>query len=175
MDIYHMMTLMADMESSFVLTPEQWKLLNESFTHILTHVTTFNSVNAASIVKRLGLLLYRMAMIFTTLRNYELNIQEKEMVCSDQDFHLALRLSRLYLEHSLIIFNSLPREDKKVVFTEAPNKEAFYNSLPSTFTRADAITLGNNYHLSTRSIDGLLKKLLESKLKKSGTGLYEKV
>ena len=175
MDIYHMMTLMADMESTFVLTPEHWKLLNESFTHLLTHVTTFNSVNAASIVKRLGLLLYRMAMIFTTLRNYELNIQEKEMVCSDQDFHLALRLSRLYLEHSLIMFNSLPKEDCKVVFTEAPNKEAFYNSLPPTFSRADAITLGMKYHLRTRSIDGLLKKLLESKLKKSGTGLYEKV
>lgn len=175
MDIYHMSILMSDQKSSFMLTPEQWIKLNESFTHMLCQVTTFNNVNAASIVKRLGLLLYRMAMIFTTLRNYELNIQVKEMICSDQDFDLALRLSKLYLEHSLIIFNSLPKEENKVMFSEAPNKEAFFNSLPSTFSRADAITQGNQYHLSTRSIDGLLKKLLESKLKKTGTGLYEKV
>ena len=162
-------------ESTFLLSDDQWIQLNKSFADMLSDVTTFNSNNAASIVKRLGLMLYRMAMIFTALRNYESGIQLKEMICSDQDFQLAMKLSKLYLQHSLIMFNSLPKEDSKMFFSQAPNKEAFFNSLPTTFTRAEAINHGTKYNLGIRSIDGLLKKLLESKLKKSGAGQYEKV
>jgi len=175
MDIYHMTTLMERNESTFLLSDDQWIQLNKSFSDILSDVTTFNSNNAASIVKRLGLMLYRMAMIFTALRNYESGIQLKEMICSDQDFKLAMKLSKLYLQHSLIMFNSLPKEDSKMFFSQAPNKEAFFNSLPSSFTRAEAINHGSKHNLGIRSVDGLLKKLLESKLKKKGAGLYEKV
>jgi len=44
-----------------------------------------------------------------------------------------------------------------------------------SFSRAEAINHGTKHNLGIRSVDGLLKKLLESKLKKTGAGLYEKV
>ena len=173
-NIYNIISYMKENEMTFLLTPAQWETLNESFSGMLNNVTTFTCENAAGVVKRLGLLLYRIAMIFTALRKFEVKSEEKERYCSDVDFLLALRLSRLYLQHSLIMFNSLPKEDVKLVFSEAPNKEAFFHALPKTFSRGQAISTGLKHHLGTRTIDGLLKKLLESRLKKVSNGMYEK-
>jgi len=70
---------------------------------MLSDVTSFTSDNAASIVKRLGLLHFRIAMIFTALRKKNQENTALEIYCSNQDFQLALRLSKIYLQHSLII------------------------------------------------------------------------
>jgi hypothetical protein len=115
-----------------------------------------------------------MAMIFTALRVKDKDILEQEIQCQDDDFQLALRLSRIYLQHSLIMYNSLPKNNSKIVFSEAPNKEAFFKALPQSFTRAEAISLGITHSMCTRTIDGLLKKLLENKLQKTGNGMYRK-
>jgi hypothetical protein len=173
-NIYNIILYNKEREMTFLLTQNQWETLNESFSNMLSNVTTFTSENAAGVVKRLGLLLYRIAMIFTAFRKYEGKSEETERYCSDEDFFLALRLSRIYLQHSLIMFNSLPKEEAKIVFSEAPNKEAFFHALPKTFSRSQAITIGLEHNLGTRTIDGLLKKLLESKLKKVSNGMYQK-
>jgi hypothetical protein len=173
-DIYDHYQYLNNIRLKFSLTDKQWVTLNDSFSCMLCDVTSFTSDNAASIVLRLGLLLFRMAMIFTTLRLKEQDISEQEVQCQDDDFQLALRLSRIYLQHSLIMYNSLPKKSSKIVFSEAPNKEAFFNALPNTFARAEAISLGPKYSMSTRTIDGLLKKLLDIKLQKTGTGMYRK-
>lgn len=172
--VYEMRSYLKRNPTNFLLSKKQWETLNESFTSMLSDVTIFNSHNAASIVKRLGLLLYRIAMILTTIRKYESNSKETDCLCTDEDFQLSLRLSRLYLRHSLIMFNNLPKEKVKMEYSETSNKQAFFNELPNIFSRGQAITLGNKYQLGTRSTDGLLKKLLESKLKKVSNGMYQK-
>ena len=174
-EVFDHYTFLNSININFCLTPKQWEMLNESFSGMLSDVTSFTSDNAASIVKRLGLLHFRIAMIFTALRKKNQENTALEIYCSNQDFQLALRLSKIYLQHSLIIYNSLPQKSSKIVFKETPNKEAFYNELTKTFSRADAIALGSNHGLSSRTIDGLLKKLLESRLKKTKNGMYEKV
>jgi len=173
-DIYDHYQYLNNIRLKFSLTDKQWVTLNDSFSCMLCDVTSFTSDNAASIVLRLGLLLFRMAMIFTTLRLKEQDISEQEVQCQDDDFQLALRLSRIYLQHSLIMYNSLPKNNSKIVFSEAPNKEAFFKALPQSFTRAEAISLGITHSMCTRTIDGLLKKLLENKLQKTGNGMYRK-
>jgi hypothetical protein len=172
--VYEMKSYLKRNPTNFILSKKQWETLNESFTSMLSDVTIFNSHNAASIVKRLGLLLYRIAMILTSIRKYESNSKETDCLCTDEDFQLSLRLSRLYLRHSLIMFNNLPKEKVKMEFSETSNKQAFFNELPNTFSRGQAITLGNKHQLGIRSTDGLLKKLLESKLKKVSNGMYQK-
>ncbi len=173
-EVSQMVNYMHNTRLQFHLTPDQWSHLNDSFSFFLSNITTFTSDNAASIVKRLGLLLYRLAMIFTAIRKYENRSTEVEIYCTDNDFNLALHLSESYLIHSLIMYNNLPKEDSTLVFSEAPNKKAFFNALPDSFTRAEAIELGNDHHMSTRTVDAFLKQLLDSKLEKVANGKYTK-
>jgi hypothetical protein len=53
--------------------------------HRLQDITTFTSEDAASTIKRLGLVLYRMAMIFTTLRKFENAEAAEQVQCTDID------------------------------------------------------------------------------------------
>ena len=91
-------------------------------------------------------MLYRIGMIFTALRKWENKDTTVELYCSDADFLLALHLSELYLQHSLIMYNNLSGKDSNFVFSEAPNKRAFLKALPNKFKRAQAIELGQIFN-----------------------------
>ncbi len=60
----------------------------------------FTAEEAASIVKCRGLILYGMAMIFTSLKKFENGEAATRIVCTDEDFNTALRLAEIYLHHS---------------------------------------------------------------------------
>lgn len=55
------------------------------------------------------------------------------------------------------------------------NKKAFYEALPQSFQRKEAIELGAKYNLPERSVDDFLKNSVPELLSKPKTGWYEKV
>lgn len=55
------------------------------------------------------------------------------------------------------------------------NKKAFYEALPQSFQRKEAIELGAKYSLSERSVDNFLSNSVPELLSKPKTGWYEKV
>ncbi|MBL0051724.1 MAG: DUF3987 domain-containing protein [Bacteroidetes bacterium] len=110
------------------LHPEQWKILNSSFADILAEVTLFTSEEAAGIVYRLGLILFRMCMIFSALRKCENAELTETIYCTDEDFNIALELAKIYLQHSILMFNNLPKQTESSQFKTGDNKRSF--SLP---------------------------------------------
>lgn len=157
------------------LTEGQWQKLNFMFKAFLEKVNTFVSDDALSVVKRLGLILFRFCMIFTAIRKFATNDYNKEVFCSDIDFESAATLVSVYLQHSIIMFNNLPKQDEKGVFKTSQNKELFLESLPGNFSRKDAVELGKNFSMSERTVDSFLKKCLEKYLVQPKTGYYEKI
>jgi len=105
------------------LTEEQWDKFNPVFSSYILQINTFVSEDALSIVKRLGLILYRFCMIFTAIRKFEKNDHNKQIYCSDQDFESALTLIEVYLQHSIIMFNNLPKQSEQGVFKSGENKK----------------------------------------------------
>jgi hypothetical protein len=95
------------------LTEEQWDRFNPIFGSFLEQINTFVSEDALSIVKRLGLVLYRFCMIFTAIRKFSTNDYHKEIYCSDVDFESALTLTKTYLQHSVIMFTNLPKQGEQ--------------------------------------------------------------
>jgi hypothetical protein len=156
------------------LSDDQWKVLNETCGHWLHEVTTFNSESAGSIVKRLGLILYRMAMIFTAIRKFENQSVATEITCNDVDFHSALQLADLYLKHSLLMFHNLPKQEESGLFRSGANKRKFFDALPASFKRQEAIELAKSFNLSARSVDAMLKALIGSRLSQPNYGTYLK-
>lgn len=104
-------------------------------------------------LNRHGLILFRIAMILTALRNID-NISGtgKELVCSNVDFILALEITKAFLKHSLVTYNTfddgiLSENDEKLLF-----------GLPFQFTRAEAIELAEEHNIPKRTMDDKLKQ-----------------
>jgi len=160
--------------TTFDLSEKQWEALNASFTKTLKDVTTFTADEAGSIVKRLGLILYRIAMILTTIRKFENNDTSINVICNDTDYNIATQLADIYLQHSLFIFNNLPNHDTAMIFKPYDNKQKFYKALPQTFKRSEAVELGKKFNLASRSVDTLLKELRGKFLNEPQYGMYSK-
>ncbi len=157
------------------LTFKQWKKLNITFSKILSDTVLFNGEDTSGVVFRLGLILYRFCMIFTALRKVENGDCSEVVVCTDEDFLAALELINVYLNHSILMFNNLASQSEPITYKMGNNKKAFYEALPQSFQRKEAIELGAKYSLSERSVDDFLKNSVPELLSKIKTGWYEKV
>ena len=156
------------------LTEEQWDKFNPVFSSFLQQINIFVSVDALSVVKRLGLILYRICMIFTAIRKFYANDNNKEVFCLDVDFETALKLISVYLQHSIFMFNNLPKQGEQGSFKSGQNKEKFLEALPNKFKRKEAVELAKKYGMSERSVDSFLKACLGNYLIQPKTGFYEK-
>ena len=157
------------------LSKEQWQTVNYTGQQWLTEVTTFTAEEAGSVVKRLGLILYRICMILSTLRKFDNGDCTENVTSTDEDFEMALMIANVYLEHSLLMYNNLPKKEETGVFKGANNKKQFFEALPQNFKREEAIIIGKKYQLKDRSIDNLLKSLLGSHLTQPSYGHYQKI
>jgi hypothetical protein len=156
------------------LTDEQWDKLNTNFSSFLDQINTFVSEDALSIVKRLGIILYRFCMIFTAIRKFKDNDYHKEIYCADIDFETALTLTKTYIQHSVIMFTNLPKQEGQSTFKSGSNKKQFLDALPSKFQRKEAIEIAKKFNIGERSVANFLKSCLDKYLTQSKTGFYEK-
>ena len=157
------------------LHPSQWQIINTEFPLMLAEVITFTSEDAAGVVYRLGLVLFRLCMIFSALRKFEDGLMEETITCTDEDFNIALQIVQTYLQHSLLMFNNLPKQNETMQFHAGNGKKKFFEALPKEFTRKEATDLGKNYKLGARTIDELLKSCVGVSLSKVKAGHYQRV
>ncbi len=157
------------------LQPHQWAQLNTAFSEMLSDVAIFTGEEASSTVFRLGLVLFRLCMIFTALRKFENGDGDAIVQCTDEDFTTALSIARTFLQHSLLMFNNLPKQGEAAPFVGSNGKRKFYEALPQQFTRKEAVELGKTYQLSPRTVDDILRAADGHGLEKPKAGLYNKV
>lgn len=157
------------------LTQGQWNKLNQVFFDKLKNVVIFTGEDAASVVFRLGLILYRFCMIFTSLRKFENGDCSKDVTCTDADFQASLMLSDVYLQHSLLMFNNLEQQKKPTIYKMPNNKKQLLHQLPQEFQRKEAVAIGVKLGLSERSVDDFLNNSVPMLLEKPKTGFYRKV
>lgn len=158
-----------------LLSADQWNQLNNTFRMILSDVTIFTGEDAASIVFRLGLITFRLCMVFSALRKVENAEMTEEMYCTEQDFNTALLITQTYLQHNILMFNNLPKQDDKMLFLSGDSKRKFFDALPNEFTRKQATEIGKSFTLSARTTDNILKAALGKSITKIKSGFYQKI
>ena len=173
--VFKMVLFLQREETIVELTTSQWQQLNQSCQTWLNEVTMFTAEEAASIVKRLGLILYRMAMLFTALRKFENGEAATTLICTDEDFTTALHLAKIYLQHSILMFNNLPKQGETTQFKTGDSKRKFFDALPQEFTRQQAVEAGKRYTLAARTVDDLLHNATGKALEKLKAGHYRKI
>lgn len=173
--ILDMVEFFENEEMTLHLTDDQWEELNVEFKTFLEQVNTFVSEDALSVVKRLGLILYRFCMVFSAIRKFESKSRYKEIECTDVDFKTALALTKVYLEHSLMMFNNLPKQGEQGVFKSSKNKQTFYDALPESFQRKEAVAIGEMFEMKPRSVDSFLHTCIGKYLEQPKAGFYKKM
>jgi len=175
--VYEMVLFLEDGKTETHLTKEQWDKFNPTFEEYLYQISAFVSEDAQSIVKRLGLVLYRLCMIFTTIRKYQAQEYATEIQCLDEDFEIAMQLIKVYLRHNIIMFENLPKQEDedKGPFKSGDNKKKFYEALPIKFSRQEAVLLGESFSIKERTVGTILKNCLGKYLTQPAYGVYEKI
>ena len=167
--------LLTNYPTEVQFTDEQWTWFNREFTDHLEQSVLYNSDDIAGVVYRLGLITFRICMVFTALRKFENGDTASTVFCTDEDFTSAISLSKVYIEHSIMVFNSLSSNQDEENFKPKNNKEKLITLLPETFQRKQAVEEGKKLDLSERTVDDLLRKLVPEVLEKIKDGYYRKI
>ena len=155
------------------LTPGQWEIINSFGNTKNREVHEDYGDNASSIVKRHGLMFFKLCMILTGIRKYENKVSADSMICRQDDFDTAFYLINKSLESSLEIFDLLP----KLKSPQSTKSEMrLLEILPEKFQRSDAIEIGKKFKIGERTTDRVIRKLLkDNRLSQPKMGEYLKV
>jgi hypothetical protein len=162
--------------------------LNTHFKAWLKQYYTVFGGDSASVIFRLGVISSRIAAILSLVRKLDNatapgiqtspNTSEYRYSCTDDDFECTVHLIELYLDHTFRCFEYLHSKEAfepKILVKGVQVK--FYQALPSTFKRSEAIKVAEGLKISERAAGGYLgdfvnKEMLE---RLDGKGNYQKI
>jgi hypothetical protein len=144
-------TLSESPEIQFSFTDQQQKEFLRFFTLIQDKYLELQGTEYMATIRRLGLIAFRIGMIFTTLKILETGDFSPMMECRDEDFHAALEMIRVLVRHASRIFSELPENEKQ---TRPKNKkEMFMDRLPLTFTHKEFLEIARSLMIQQRTAE----------------------
>jgi hypothetical protein len=154
----------------FQLTKNQMKKFIENFITIRADIIENHDAAFLSNLNRHGIIMYRICMIFTAIRQRKKILKETILVCSNKDFLIALDLTKTLLRHSQFTFNTI-----ETGMLSAQDEEIL-DDLKANFTRQQAIDIGEKMTIAKRTIDDKLSQFQKKRLiKRVSKGCYKKL
>ena len=164
--LYHKLMKIEPLE--FSLTEIQERRFLKKFRNIQADIVENYDTDFLSSLRRHGLIMFRLCMILTVLRNKD-NLQEP-LICANKDYAIAESIMKTALRHAQYTFETL--ENSEFI---APQEEEMLNKLTKTFTRDKAIQVGKEYGVPVRTMDDKLIQWRNKKIIiKISQGKYRK-
>lgn len=135
---------------------------NDYFSKIQTKYLNIQSEDYIATVRRMGLIAYRIAMLFTALRIMEDGDVNKIRQCEDVDFNNAIAMVAVLIQHSSQVFNALPADTK--LPQRSNRKERFLESLPSQFSNQDYLDSATKLNIPHKTAEGYITKFVKAGL-----------
>jgi hypothetical protein len=86
-----------------------------------------------------------------------------------------MQLAEIYLHHSILMFNNLPKQSETTQFKTGDSKRKFFDALQPEFTRQQAVETGKQFQLAARTVDDILHNANGKALEKLKAGYYRKI
>ncbi|WP_189663084.1 DUF3987 domain-containing protein [Polaribacter sp. IC073] len=155
----------------FCFTDSQKKSFLDMIRPIRDDIIDNHSQSFISNLHRHGLILFRIAMILTVLRNKSDMNKGEKLYCSNLDFIIATRLMKNLLRHCQFIFNSVESGGGLSI-----QDETILDDLTTIFTRQRAVEIGAKHGVPKRTIDDKLVQWQKRRLIfKQSVGKYKKL
>ena len=154
----------------FTLTAVQQDQFNAYFSQAQNQYLYLYGTDYIATVRRLALITFRITMILTTLRLMDTGnvwadlrvCPTTPLTCSDIDFHTALELVKILIQHAAKLFDALP------VQTETPKqpnqKQLFLEALPPEFSRQDYLSIAKHLNINDKAAQKHISKFVQSGL-----------
>jgi len=160
LDLYK--TLKNNPEIEIRLTTLQQQQFNTFFESLQTKYINLQPEEYIATIRRLGLIAFRLMMLFTAFRIMDDGDVNQVKECEDVDFQNALTIIAILVKHSSKVFNDLPIEQKAV--KRLNRKERFLESLPKHFSRQDYLDLATKQNIPHKTAEGYITKFVDAGL-----------
>lgn len=174
-ELLRMFIFLSGSPTEVVFTEEQWKEHTERFRTYLREVVAEDDDSPGAIVLRHGLMMSRIAMVLTALRKCEPQWNTSEWECSDEDFHTAMQIVDVLLEHSLLLSTSMDDTAGRIRPVKAFFKlRPVLKKMPREFTYSELMAAANEAGLPTASVKRYLLRLVYCQIVEKEDGKYRK-
>ena len=163
-------TLQANPDVHFSLTPSQQLQFNQFFEKMQILYVNIQEEDIISSVRRLGLIAYRIMMIFSALRIMEmifsaLRIMEdgeitQNLICNDTDFQNTLDMITILVKHSSYVYSQIAQETYKP--KPKHKKEQFLENLPYHFNRQTYVAVAQSLGITDKSAQRYIKEFKDA-------------
>lgn len=144
------------------LTAEQQQKFNVFFEKLQNKYLNLQPDDYIATVRRLGLIAFRIIMLFSVFRIMEDGDVNQVRYCEDIDFENTLEMISVLVKHSSKVFNDLPIEQKEV--KRANRKERFLEALPYQFSRQDYLNIADKNKIPHKTAEGYITKFVDAGL-----------
>ena len=192
-DFYRFHKLLAAQTVRFTLQPEQKQQFNAFFTQTQQEYAAVFGNDIIASVRRLGLILFRFTMILTVLRemdkgsfpsptpNEEGKKPESILTCADADFDTALAMVKVLLQHTVAVFQALPRRTERRGFRQDRRQrtenymQSFLAALPDSFDRPTYLQTAADMGINEKTAERYITDLCRTgQLDHPASGQYRK-
>jgi hypothetical protein len=153
-------TLQANPDVHFSLTASQQLQFNQFFEKMQTLYVNIQEVEIISSVRRLGLIAYRIMMIFSALRIMEDGEIKQNLICNDTDFQNTLDMITILVKHSSYVYSQIAQETYKP--KPKHKKEQFLENLPYHFNRQTYVATALNLGITDKSAQRYIKEFKDA-------------
>lgn len=153
-------TLQANPDVHFSLTPSQQLQFNQFFEKMQTLYVNIQEEEIISSVRRLGLIAYRIMMIFSALRIMEDGEITQKLYCNDTDFQNALDMITILVKHSSYVYSQIAQETYKP--KPKHKKEQFLETLPYHFNRQTYVAVAASLSITDKSAQRYIKEFKDA-------------
>jgi len=153
-------TLQANPDVHFSLTQEQQIKFNQFFEKMQTLYVNIQEEEIISSVRRLGLIAYRIMMIFSALRIMEDGEIKTNIYCNDTDFQNTLDMITILVKHSSYVYSQIAQETYKP--KPKHKKEQFLENLPYHFNRQTYVSVALSLSITDKSAQRYIKEFKDA-------------
>jgi len=153
-------TLQANPDVHFSLTPSQQLQFNQFFEKMQTLYVNIQEEEIISSVRRLGLIAYRIMMIFSALRIMEDGEITQNLICNDTDFQNTLDMITILVKHSSYVYSQIAQETYKP--KPKHKKEQFLENLPYHFNRQTYVAVAQSLSITDKSAQRYIKEFKDA-------------
>lgn len=164
--LYKQLTEQEDVQ--FMLTEGQQAQFNQFFTLVQDTYVSLKGMDYLATVRRLGLITFRISMIFSALRLMEHGVMDNEqqgcrrVVCEDKDFGVALQMTKILVKHAAKVFAELPEEEQ--LPKRNNRKERFFEGLPKAFSRKEFLAIALRLGIPDKTAERYILDFYKSRM-----------
>lgn len=159
-DLYK--TLKSGREIEFSLTADQKAQFNQFFGVVQDQYISMQGLDYIGTVRRLGLVAFRISMIFSALRILETGDTSPKTVCEERDFQSAISMAKILVKHASKVFNELPADEKPIV--RKNRKQKFLERLPKNFNRQKYLEAAKSLSIADKTAEGYITDFIKNGL-----------